>query len=88
MLTSTERVMNEVSAVSVRFYGDTLSVSLSDDRQISIPLDKVEWLHWLLKATPEQRDKWHIEPGGYAVYWDQLDDGVEVRHLLSMEHLA
>ena len=32
-------------------------------------------------ATPAQRRKWHIEPHGIAIYWDDLDDGIEVEHL-------
>lgn len=43
---------------------------------------------WLDEATPEQRPNWSLEPGGYAVYWDDLDDGGEVCHLLAVEPLA
>lgn len=86
MITSTERITNnEVSAVSANFSGDVLSIVLSDGRTISVPLDKVTWLRWLLNASAEQRNKWHVEPGGFAIYWDELDDGIEVQHLLSTE---
>ncbi len=30
-----------------------------------------------------QRRKWHIEPRGIAIYWDDLDDGIEVEHLFN-----
>ena len=44
--------------------------------------------NWLAKATPEQRDNWSIEPGGFAVYWEDLDDGIEIMHLLNMQPLS
>ena len=44
-------------------------------------LDDVHWLDWLSMATDEQRANWSIEPGGVAIYWEDLDDGVELCHL-------
>ena len=43
---------------------------------------KLPWLKWLEKATPKQRANWSVEPGGFALYWADLDDGIEVCHLL------
>lgn len=82
------RKTERVCATGVRFVGDMLQVSLSDGREIGVPLDRVEWLGWLVKATPRQRSRWSIEPGGLAIYWEDLDDGIEVRHLLGMQPLA
>jgi Protein of unknown function (DUF2442) len=81
-------INNEVSATDVHFSGDVLSVSLSDGRSIDIPMDKVAWLSWLKNANADQRSHWNLEPGGYAIFWDDLDDGVEIRHLLGIEPLA
>jgi hypothetical protein len=89
MLTLASRAATqEVQATDVRFEDNRLVISLSDDREISVPLDRAEWLSWLAKATPEQRERWTIEPGGYAVYWDELDDGIEICHLLAMQPLG
>ncbi len=77
-----------VSAEDVRFSGERLIVELSDGRELSVPYKKIPWLHWLAKATPKQRAGWSLEPGGYAIYWEQLDDGIEICHLLAMESLA
>jgi hypothetical protein len=88
MITLVNNIETEVSATSVSFTDNTLHVSLNDGRIISVPLDQIEWLNWLLQATSEQRQKWEIEPGGYAVYWPSLDDGIEVTHLLAMQPLA
>lgn len=81
-------ITEQVAATSVRFVDDILFVSLSDGREISLPLGRVEWLAWLAKASPQQRAKWSIEPGGFAIYWEELDDGIEVRHLLEQQSLA
>jgi hypothetical protein len=77
-----------VQATGVQFEGDRLTVHLSDGREVSVPLSKLEWLQWLAKATPEQRAHWSIEPGGFAVYWEELDDGFDIAHLLAMQPLA
>jgi hypothetical protein len=71
----------------VSFAGDRLCIELSDGRELIVPYKKIPWLKWLARATPRQRAGWSLEPGGYAIYWEQLDDGVEICHLLGMESL-
>jgi len=88
MPTLTNEITEQVRATNLRFVGNILYINLSDSREISVPLDQVKWLHWLLKATPEQRANWSIEPGGFAIYWEDLDDGIEVCHLLGMQPLT
>ncbi|MCL0030062.1 DUF2442 domain-containing protein [Dehalococcoidia bacterium] len=88
MATLVSKVVEEVGAVDVHFVGNTLCVSLGDGREISVGIDQVDWLDWLAKATPEQRAKWSLEPGGFAIYWEGLDDGIEIRHLLRMQPIA
>ena len=46
-----------VLATDVRFTDDAMQVSLSDGREISVPL---EWFTRLRDATPEQRSKWRF----------------------------
>jgi len=65
-----------VQIKNVRVEGNTLYILLSDGREISLPIDQMDWL------------KWTIEPGGCAVYWEELDDGFEIEHLLSLQPLA
>jgi hypothetical protein len=88
MITSANNINTQVQAKSVRFEGNILHLLLSDRREISLPIDQMDWLKWLASATPEQRAKWSIEPGGFAVYWEELDDGLEIEHLLSLQPLA
>ena len=87
MNTLLEKQTDAVSAEAVRFASEKLIVALSDGRELSVPYKKIAWLRWLAKATPKQRANWSLEPGGYAIYWDDLDDGVEICHLLGMESL-
>lgn len=61
---------------------------MSDGRELGVPFRKVPWLKGLARATPKQRAEWSIEPQGFAIYWNQLDDGIDVCHLLAMESLA
>lgn len=88
MITSAGNVNVQVQAGAVRFEGDVLHIVLSDGRGISLPIDQVDWLKWLAKATSGQRAKWRIEPGGFAIYWEELDDGLEIEHLLGLQPLA
>ncbi len=88
MTTLADNVLSQVQAVDVRFEKDTLLIALSDGRELRVPLDRIPWLRWLLEATPEQRAHWEIEPGGFAIYWPELDDGLEIEHLLSIHVLA
>jgi len=88
MITLANKIAEQVGATDVRFIGNVLLVSLSDGREISVPMERVVWLNWLVKATPAQRAKWSIEPNGFAIYWEELDDGIEITHLLEMQPLA
>ncbi len=87
MSTLTTEQPETVQALGVRFQRDRLTVELSDGREIGVPYRKLPWLSWLATATREERESWSIEPGGYAVYWVKLDDGIEVCHLLALQNL-
>lgn len=83
-----DETTSQVKAIGVRFVDNRLHISLDDGRDISLSIHRFDWLDWLANATPEQRDNWSIEPGGFAVYWEDLDDGIEIRHLLNMQPLS
>jgi hypothetical protein len=63
----------------VRVTFDTLTVSLSDGRAISVPL---VWYPRLFKATAEQRSDWKPCGGGYGIYWPTIDEHLSVDGLL------
>ena len=87
MATLDKQARPEVEIRHVRFEGDLLLLELSYERQIGLTYKKVKWLDWLAAAPPEQRAQWQIEPHGYAVWWKQLDDGLELVHALSLHPL-
>ncbi len=68
-------------AETVRFGEDTLIVSLSDGREISVPL---EWFPRLRDATPEQRDNWRLITRGIGIHWEDVDEDVAVATLLRL----
>jgi hypothetical protein len=78
----------EVSATGVYVTADVLRIELSDGRIVELKLARVPWLRWLREASDEARSHWSLEPGGFAVYWNDLDDGVEVRHLLALSPIS
>ena len=65
------------AARGVRFANRLLYIELTDSCEIGAPLSRFPWLE---RAPVAQRRKWHIEPRGIAVYWDELDDGIEIEH--------
>jgi len=72
--------MEEAVAVNARLSATMLYIELNDGREVGVPIAHYKWL---AQATPEQRAKWSLEPGGFAIYWEELDDGLELCHLLS-----
>ena len=68
-----------VLALNVRFTEDAMLVSLSDGREISVPL---EWFPRLRNATSEQRNKWRFIARGIGIHWDEIDEDVAVTTLL------
>jgi hypothetical protein len=68
-----------VLAVDVRFTEDALQVSLSDGREVSVPL---EWFPRLRNATPEQRGKWRLIGRGIGIHWEGIDEDIAVTTLL------
>ena len=66
-------------AKDVRINDDALSVSLMDGRTIIVPL---AWYPRLLNATAEQRGKWELSGGGYAIHWPEIDEDLSTEGLL------
>ena len=71
--------LDEARARSVSFKDGSLVVGLADGRSVSVPL---EWFPRLVEATVAERKHWELDGDGAAIWWPDLDDGVEVSHLL------
>ena len=68
-----------VLATDVRFTEDAMQVSLSNGREISVPL---EWFTRLRNATPEQGNQWRFIARGIGIHWEEIDEDVAVTTLL------
>ena len=68
-----------VLALDVRFTEDAMLVSLSDGREISVPL---EWFPRLRNATTEQRNQWRFIARGIGIHWEDIDEDIAVTTLL------
>lgn len=67
-----------ISPEAVSFDEDSLTVSLSDGRKISVPL---AWFPRLLHASPEQLAQ--VELSRHGLHWDALDEDLSVAGLLA-----
>lgn len=81
MSTLVERA--EALAVAVSCTQDTLTVVLSDGREISAPL---AWFPRLLEATAKQRRGWELIGGGVGIHWEAVDEDISVASLLQPEN--
>jgi hypothetical protein len=68
-----------VLIAGVSFENDMLQVSLSDGREIRVPL---EWFPKLRDAAPEQRQHWRLIGKGVGVHWPDLDEDLSLEGLL------
>ena len=76
----------DLRPTGARFTATHVYVLLNDGREVGLPFS-ARYLRWLREATPEQRARWTITPAG-DLYWPELDDGLEVQHLLRPQPLG
>ena len=69
----------EASATKVWFDKFNIWISLTDGRNLSVPL---EYFPRLLKAKPEQREKYILSGNGTGIHWDEIDEDISVSGLL------
>ncbi|MDE2812861.1 MAG: DUF2442 domain-containing protein [Gemmatimonadota bacterium] len=69
----------EARASKVWFDNDNMWRTLSDGRQLSIPLVYFPRLH---KATEQQRENCELSGGGTGLHWDEIDEDISVPNLL------
>lgn len=66
-------------ARSVRFEGERMIVTLSDDREISVP---IAWYPRLAQATPQERNNWRLIGDGEGIHWPDVDEDLPVAGIL------
>ena len=86
MTTSIEaRLTRPALAADVRVSDTSLTVVLTDDREISIPLSEFRELE---AATPQQRANWTITALGTAIYWPEIDEEAALAGMLGISESA
>lgn len=68
-------------AVKLWFTEDKIYVLLSDDREIAVPL---KWFPRLFNATEKQRNNWRLIGKGIGIHWEDVDEDLSVKDLLSI----
>lgn len=70
-------------AVDVLCSADTLSVTWSDGRVVSVPL---VWFSRLADASPREQSEWELIGGGIGIHWAGIDEDISVASLLRPEN--
>ena len=79
MITSTIEVQIP-AAEDVSVTDDTLRVTLSDGRALSVPL---AWYPRLVHATRAERDNWELVGLGQGIHWPDLDEDLSIEGLIA-----
>lgn len=58
----------------------TLTISLSDGRRLSLPL---EWYPRLKHGNPAERNNWRVIGRGEGVHWPDLDEDLSLEGFLA-----
>ena len=69
----------EASAIKVWFDKYNMWVSMSDGRQLSVPL---EYFPRLLNAKQSQRENYILSGNGTGIHWEEIDEDINVPGLL------
>ncbi len=69
----------EANATKIWFDKENMWVTLTDGRQLSIPL---VYFPRLLNATPNQRNNYELSGGGTGIHWEEIDEDISVPSLI------
>jgi len=69
-----------VLIIGISFDDDMLAISLSDGREIRVPL---EWFPKLRDASAEERLHWRLIVKGTGIHWPNLDEDLSLEGLLA-----
>ncbi len=71
---------NEPAAATVAFSHNSLIITLTDGRSLTVPL---QWYPRLLYASTKERNNWQLLGNGYAIEWPDIDEHIGVEGLLA-----
>ena len=66
-------------AIDVAVSDEAITFELDDGRTIAAPLG---WYPRLLEGTPAERANWRLVGRGLDVHWPDLDEDLEVQHVV------
>ena len=73
---------NLPKAVNIRFSDDKITFIRSNKGELSFELEQFPNLN---RATSKQRAEWKLRWGGEAVRWEEIDEDISVKYLLTGE---
>lgn len=79
MHTSVIESVRGARAVAVKVDDISLSMDLIDGRSLSVP---IVWFPRLSNATADERSHFELLGEGEGIHWPDLDEDIEVAHLL------
>ena len=71
-----EKIKPRPSILALEIGQDTITATLSDGREISIP---TVWFERLASASKDQLMDFEISPSGYGIHWPQIDEDISVK---------
>ena len=77
---NTLAVKIEPRVIDLSFSQNSLHFVLADGREISAPL---EWFPRLRNANDKQRKNWRLIGKGIGIHWEDIDEDISVKSLLS-----
>ena len=73
--------ISKITVESIVFHrNDFMSVTLSDERTITVPL---AWYPRLLNAPRSARRRWELSAAGQGIHWPEIDEDLSVAGLLN-----
>ena len=79
-MSTSETLLREAMAQSLRVSDNALVVDLADGRTITVPL---AWFPRLAHGTPAERANWRLIGSGLGIHWPDLDEDISVESLLA-----
>lgn len=79
---NTLEIKTKPQIVDLSFTPDSLHVVLADGREISAP---PEWFPRLRDANERQRKNWRLIGRGIGIHWEEVDEDISVKSLLSID---
>ena len=69
----------DLKVTAVRFNKISLIIHLSDEREITLPLDRYPHLR---DASDETRNDWRLIGRGQGIHWEAIDEDLSVAGFL------